>query len=606
VPWFGSSGIRAKPDLGEKECDLAGIQEALAGAERRLVDELGAGGFWEGRLSGSALSTAVAVFALARADGERDRGTIADGVGWLCRNVNGDGGWGDTTRSDSNLSTTLLVWSALSSAERSGPVAKALSSAEGWLLRKIGSLKPDGVARAVIRRYGNDKTFAAPILAMCAMAGLLGPGATAWNHVPRLPFELAIVPRALYRCLSLSVVSYALPALIAVGLLRHKMSPGRAPVRLLRNLCEKKAISILERIQPSGGGFLEATPLTGFVTMSLVAAGYTTSTAVERGVAFLLRSARQDGSWPIDTNLSTWLTTLSINALPARSLSDSRRSVILKWLLGQQHLALHPYTNAGPGGWAWTDLSGGVPDADDTASALLALRKLGGGDESVCHAAVAGVRWLIDLQNRDGGIPTFCRGWGKLPFDRSCPDITAHAIKALQAWRHAAGDSLAAKIDSTVERSLRYLVNSQREDGSWVPLWFGNQAAPGSENPVYGTACVLKGLAGMEDNHVASTLTSSGRAYLRHTQHGNGGWGGAEGVVASIEETALATAALSQSRNSQDAETARRGTNWLLEATKDGSEFPASPIGLYFASLWYFEKLYPLIFTVEALRSGQL
>jgi squalene-hopene/tetraprenyl-beta-curcumene cyclase len=26
-----------------------------------------------------------------------------------------------------------------------------------------------------------------------------------------------------------------------------------------------------------------------------------------------------------------------------------------------------------------------------------------------------------------------------------------------------------------------------------------------------------------------------------------------------------------------------------------------SPIGLYFAKLWYYEKLYPLIFTVSAL-----
>jgi squalene-hopene/tetraprenyl-beta-curcumene cyclase len=26
-----------------------------------------------------------------------------------------------------------------------------------------------------------------------------------------------------------------------------------------------------------------------------------------------------------------------------------------------------------------------------------------------------------------------------------------------------------------------------------------------------------------------------------------------------------------------------------------------SPIGLYFAKLWYYEKLYPLIFTVASL-----
>ena len=33
------------------------------------------------------------------------------------------------------------------------------------------------------------------------------------------------------------------------------------------------------------------------------------------GVKFLVNSVRPDGSWPIDTNLATWNTTLAINAL---------------------------------------------------------------------------------------------------------------------------------------------------------------------------------------------------------------------------------------------------------------------------------------------------
>jgi squalene-hopene/tetraprenyl-beta-curcumene cyclase len=45
-----------------------------------------------------------------------------------------------------------------------------------------------------------------------------------------------------------------------------------------------------------------------------------------------------------------------------------------------------------------------------------------------------------------------------------------------------------------------------------------------------------------------------------------------------------------------------KGVDRLLEMTENGTEFLTSPIGLYFASLWYSEKLYPLIFTVEALK----
>ena len=43
------------------------------------------------------------------------------------------------------------------------------------------------------------------------------------------------------------------------------------------------------------------------------------------------------------------------------------------------------------------------------------------------------------------------------------------------------------------------------------------------------------------------------------------------------------------------------GIAWLVEAVESGRFREASPIGFYFAKLWYFEKLYPLIFTVAAL-----
>src|SRR4029077_8232431 len=132
---------------------------------------------------------------------------------------------------------------------------------------------------------------------------------------------------------------------------------------------------------------------------------------------------RADGSWPIDTNLATWVTTLAVNALGQHETQNSKLETRIRpWLLNQQYRTIHPYTRAAPGGWAWTDLPGGVPDADDTAGALLALRRLGEPDEQTRAATLAGARWLLGLQNRDGGIPTFCRGWGALPFDRSSAD----------------------------------------------------------------------------------------------------------------------------------------------------------------------------------------
>jgi squalene-hopene/tetraprenyl-beta-curcumene cyclase len=45
-----------------------------------------------------------------------------------------------------------------------------------------------------------------------------------------------------------------------------------------------------------------------------------------------------------------------------------------------------------------------------------------------------------------------------------------------------------------------------------------------------------------------------------------------------------------------------RGARWLVERVESGAWREPSPIGFYFAKLWYYERLYPLIFTVGALN----
>jgi len=44
-----------------------------------------------------------------------------------------------------------------------------------------------------------------------------------------------------------------------------------------------------------------------------------------------------------------------------------------------------------------------------------------------------------------------------------------------------------------------------------------------------------------------------------------------------------------------------KGARWLIEKVESGEWRRPSPIGFYFAKLWYFERLYPQIFTVAAL-----
>jgi len=562
----------------------------------RLLAARAANGAWRGRLSSSALSTGVAAFALRRTGRATDGQAAGLGEDWLARTILADGSWGDSPISQGNLSTTLLALACLRNSPRATAGA-AVHRAEAWTEARTGGLGPDPIAAAVLTHYGEDRTFSVPILSLCAVGGLLGEAPGCWRHIPQLPFELAALPRQAFAAIGLPVVSYALPALIALGLVRYRC--GRAPVLPWRRLAEPAALRRLARIQPASGGFLEAVPLTGFVAMSLAAAGHQDHPVTRDGLAFLRQAQREDGSWPIDSDLATWLTTLSIGSL-AGDLPDEARLGLTQWLLGQQARDTHPYTGAAPGGWAWTDLPGGVPDADDTAGALLALLRLRTVDPQVPAAAEAGLAWLLDLANADGGTPTFCRGWGRLPFDRSCPDITAHALRAFVRWQPAVSRSLGPRLQAALAAGLAHLRRAQRPDGTWLPLWFGNEGAPGHGNPVYGTARVLQAMAealpaAAVDGH---EMTERAIAWLAGAQGADGGWGGDRGVAASVEETALAVTALSAWPAGQSA--AERGVEWLLQH-RDRLDRPA-PIGLYFASLWYYEDLYPLIFATEALR----
>ena len=579
----------------------------------------------------------------------------------------------------------MLVVAALHASNRTDDFKSEIESADKYIdsMGRIEGLK---------KRYGKDKTFAVPILANCAMAGIVP-----WNKVSALPFEAACVPQKFYNLMQLPVVSYAIPALVAIGQAKFILDPPWDPFRrLIRKLSIKRSLKVLDRMQPASGGFLEATPLTSFVVMALVKSGRADHPVVKNGLRFILASFRDEsasatggegsctktqipssrfgdshgfesprtgaiaqtagsgkkpsanartslgrrrpdtgankfsndetdhetstplGSWPIDTDLALWNTTLSINAIsnyePEFNQNIEQWDNCVAWILDNQNTDVHPFTGAEPGGWGWTHHSGAVPDADDTPGAILALNQIREGlaietQQKINSACEAGKTWLLNLQNRDKGWPTFCRGWGKLPFDRSGSDITAHVIRGLVCL-----NDQTRKTQAAIKSGFKYLRANQQKDGSWFPLWFGNQDIPDEVNPCYGTAKVL--LAYRDAKAFDTNEAQIGLRWIRENQNKDGGWGGGKSLrwpddrlgSSSVEETALCTEVLLEDTSNPESQAAAQlGVDWLIQAVKSGCVDESWPIGFYFAKLWYFEKMYPLIFATSALgRAMQL
>ncbi len=266
------------------------LRSAYLTARDALLRERVPEGHWVGELSTSALSTATAVMALHLVNPFEHRERIDAGMKWLADHQNADGGWGDTVKSFSNISTTMLCRAAfklVGEKDHTDTVVRV----EEFITLKAGAL-PARRAAAIRARYGKDHTFSVPILMTCALAGLVK-----WEEVPRLPFEAAYLPQSWYRFAKMPVVSYALPALIAIGQCIHHHRRSRNPIRnAVRRFVRNRTLNVLRRIQPTSGGYLEATPLTSFVVMALASMRRKRSEAegqvIAEGVRFIVNSVR--------------------------------------------------------------------------------------------------------------------------------------------------------------------------------------------------------------------------------------------------------------------------------------------------------------------------
>jgi squalene-hopene/tetraprenyl-beta-curcumene cyclase len=585
--------------------DFHRLRSAYQTVRQELLALRAAEGHWLGELSSSAFATAGAASALcivARAVKEESRREAYQqlacrAVDWLAAGQNSDGGWGDTRVSPSNMAATMLVRAAIQLAGQSQRYADSLARAQRWF-------DDHGGLAGLRKQYRGDRAMLAAVLGNSALAGL-----ATWRDVPAMAFEAAWLPGFIRKRLGTSA-GYAEPVRAGIGQARYFHRWPRNPLSLLtRRLSAGRSLAAIGRLQGASGGFLDAVPWTSFLVMGLASTGRVEHPVARRGLGFLLDNVRGDASWSIETSRSVANTGLSINALASAS-GDVGALAGLDWLLGCQRGEVDPLTglfqwSTAPGGWGPNDTGGLPPDIDDTSLALMALSVLlKSGAEAhrprIEAAAEAGIRWLLAMQNNDGGWSSFRGGTDREMLGRSGADLTAHAVRALRTWRDAVAER---SVDGAIRRGIEYLAGAQRSDGTWLPTWFGNPNFPDAENPIYGTTQVL--LAYRDLDQIESPRARRGLDWLAAAVDSGGGWGGGHGESrgpSSMEETAMAVEALlAAPADSPRQAVLDAGLEWLVRAVEESRHRQPAAIGLHPARLWYSEKVYPLAFTVSAL-----
>ncbi|HTU88809.1 MAG TPA: squalene--hopene cyclase, partial [Gemmataceae bacterium] len=310
-----------------------------------------------------------------------------------------------------------------------------------------------------------------------------------------------------------------------------------------------------------------------------------------------------------------WDTALTLNALADAGLPSDHPAIqrAARWLLAKEVRQAGDWSLSNPqlepGGWFFEYRNAFYPDSDDTAMVLMALAKTGQANTPQGRpAAERGLRWLLGMQNSDGGWAAFDRDINRelltrVPFadhnamlDPSCPDITARVLEALGHYGFSVEHA-------QVRRALVFLRKTQDERGCWIGRW--------GVNYIYGTWQVLCGLHSVGFD-MRESMVRRAVGWLRKVHQPSGGWGetcrsyddpslAGQGTP-TASQTAWALLAL-LAAGEEDSDAVRSGIDYLLNTQGDDGNWREELFtGTGFPKVFYLKyHLYRLYFPLMAL-----
>jgi squalene-hopene/tetraprenyl-beta-curcumene cyclase len=172
-----------------------------------------------------------------------------------------------------------------------------------------------------------------------------------------------------------------------------------------------------------------------------------------------------------------------------------------------------------PSGWYFEFNNSYYPDVDDSAMVTMALLRSGCAEGKL--SAERGIRWILAMQNEDGGWAAFDRTINRpileyIPFadhnaiqDPSCPDITGRTLECL-------GHAGFLPNHPAVQKALRFLEFEQEPEGCWFGRW--------GVNYIYGTWQVVCGLRTVGVDMKQEWIQKAG-SWLRSVQKDDGSFG---------------------------------------------------------------------------------